>query len=209
MKINLGSGPIATPGWVCIDRSPNLLLSRVPPVKKVLGRLGILAEAHMAQWDVDVVRADIRALPYADSTVEAIYSSHVLEHVYIAEAEQVLHEAFRVLQPGGVIRLALPNALDHARNLIAAEEAGTHAGGKAYNDSLLAHPAVRPTAVGVLKRAIGGHIHRWQPTPGYVTELLKGVGFQDVQRRGYHDGALPDLQLIETRPNSFFLEATK
>src|SRR5450631_1077887 len=110
LRINLGSGFQAVSGWVCIDRSPSVLLSRVPLVKRALRRMGILSEAHMTAWDPAIQRHDIRSLPYADGSVDAIYSSHALEHIYLGEARQVLADSARVLRPGGMIRLALPDA---------------------------------------------------------------------------------------------------
>lgn len=42
-------------------------------------------------------------------TVELIYASHVLEHFGRWEYKQVLAEWWRVLRPGGVLRLAVPD----------------------------------------------------------------------------------------------------
>ncbi|MCF7976820.1 MAG: methyltransferase domain-containing protein [Chromatiaceae bacterium] len=58
---------------------------------------------------VDLVgRVDV--LPSVpDSSVELIYASHVLEHFGRYEYRAVLAEWLRVLQPGGVLRLAVPD----------------------------------------------------------------------------------------------------
>jgi len=44
-----------------------------------------------------------------DGTVELIYACHVLEHFGRYEVEPVLREWYRVLAPGGVLRLAVPD----------------------------------------------------------------------------------------------------
>ena len=49
-------------------------------------------------------------LPMADDSVKLVYSSHCLEHLDDASGAAVLAEAFRVLEPGGLIRLVLPDA---------------------------------------------------------------------------------------------------
>ncbi len=52
---------------------------------------------------------DIRKLKYQSNSVEEVRASHVLEHFGSAEIGPVLHEWVRVLRPGGVLKLAVPD----------------------------------------------------------------------------------------------------
>ena len=60
-------------------------------------------------------------LPFADGTVEEVRASHVLEHLTFRQAREALRDWFRVLQPGGVIRVAVPDV----RKCLAADD-GKH-----------------------------------------------------------------------------------
>lgn len=46
---------------------------------------------------------------FADGSVDLIYASHVLEHFGRHEVEAVLKGWYRVLRPGGVVRIAVPD----------------------------------------------------------------------------------------------------
>ncbi|WP_374659987.1 methyltransferase domain-containing protein [Inhella sp.] len=55
-------------------------------------------------------KAGIDALPFiADGTAELIYCSHAFEYFDRQEAPRVLAEWHRVLKPGGLLRLAVPD----------------------------------------------------------------------------------------------------
>lgn len=56
-----------------------------------------------------IVNADMWDLPYPDDSVEAIYSSHALEHVGKFEVMPTLMEWKRVLAPGGVVEIIVPD----------------------------------------------------------------------------------------------------
>jgi predicted SAM-dependent methyltransferase len=58
----------------------------------------------------DVQAADLRkGIPFEDGSFTVVYHSHVLEHFPTDEAPRFLGECFRVLAPGGVIRVAIPD----------------------------------------------------------------------------------------------------
>ena len=49
-------------------------------------------------------------LPFADESVHLVYAEHVLEHMLPGRGGlRLLHEAYRVLVPGGVLRIATPD----------------------------------------------------------------------------------------------------
>jgi predicted SAM-dependent methyltransferase len=57
-----------------------------------------------------VVDHDVReALPFAAASFDAVYSSHVIEHLEPEEGEYFLREQFRVLKPGGTCRVVVPD----------------------------------------------------------------------------------------------------
>lgn len=74
-----------------------------------------------------VQQADLLGqLPLADNSVQLVYSSHFLEHIPKPVVEVFLRECLRVLQPGGVIRLVLPDLENMARTYLQLRDEGKH-----------------------------------------------------------------------------------
>jgi predicted SAM-dependent methyltransferase len=81
--VNLGCGRTVHPAWVNLD-----LVPAVP----------------------GVVRHNLTfGLPFRNDEVDAIYHSHVLEHLRPEQGTKLLQECFRALRPGGVLRIVVPD----------------------------------------------------------------------------------------------------
>ena len=60
--------------------------------------------------DPSVQQYDItKGLPFEDQQYDAVYHSHVLEHLDPADGDRLLEDCYRVLKPGGVLRIVIPN----------------------------------------------------------------------------------------------------
>ncbi|MGV3774794.1 MAG: class I SAM-dependent methyltransferase [Verrucomicrobiales bacterium] len=58
----------------------------------------------------DVIPFDLRKpLPISDQSAAIVYHSHVLEHFRPEDARRFLKECHRVLKPGGMMRVAIPD----------------------------------------------------------------------------------------------------
>jgi len=80
------------------------------------GSAWVKPDNHWINVDVDPKRADMiidfqefDSFPLKDSSVDCIYGSHVFEHMSIWVTDRVFQECCRVLRPGGVMRLILPD----------------------------------------------------------------------------------------------------
>ena len=57
-------------------------------------------------------------LPFDACSVDAIYSSHCLEHLDCHQALALLKECYRVLKVGGVVRIGVPDASIFRKNFL-------------------------------------------------------------------------------------------
>lgn len=81
--VNVGCGSKFHPAWDNLDFAP--------------------ADASVQQHDIR------QGLPYAENSVDVVYHSHVLEHVSQEQAVFLLEECYRVLKPGGILRVVVPD----------------------------------------------------------------------------------------------------
>lgn len=51
----------------------------------------------------------LNGIPYPDNTFDVVYHSHLLEHFSKADGAKLLKECHRVLKPGGILRIAIPD----------------------------------------------------------------------------------------------------
>ena len=65
-----------------------------------------------------------KGIPAADDSADAVYHSHVLEHVDREAVPGFMAEALRVLKPGGVHRIVVPDFERHVRDYLSSLDSG-------------------------------------------------------------------------------------
>ena len=104
LYVQYGCGICAPEGWLNFDASPRLWLERMPAVRTLLRwTFGLLFPSNVRSGNI------VRGLPVPDGSVSAVYCSHVLEHLPRDELPAALCNTLRVLKPGGMFRLVVPD----------------------------------------------------------------------------------------------------
>jgi SAM-dependent methyltransferase len=197
-RLQLGAFDQAPDGWVNTDITPHLFIARVPGLAWVLHRVGVIGPERYGAHRDGVFRSirylDVsRRFRFADDTFECVYASHMLEHLDRDVAERCLGEVHRVLRPGGTLRLAVPDLDGVIANYDPIDP-------DAFLDGLFE---------GHSDRRSSASRHRWQYNAVSLRALLERVGFREIERCSYREGRCPDLEVIETRPWSLFMEGVK
>lgn len=210
VKVNVGSGGEAVAGWINVDKSPALLLARMTLLRRALARIGILTEQQVAGFSRAVVYGNATGrLRFAPDSIDYVYSSHMIEHLSREQGLRFLLEARRILTPGGVIRLATPDLA----SLISRYRAGDATNKQnPPGDALMSSLGMfRQLEAGVLRRLISRNFssywHQWLYDEGSLGALLHEAGFHESRRMPFRSGDFPDLELIEFRGESLFVQA--
>lgn len=89
----------------------------------------------MCPRDPSVLRHDARQpLPFPGESFEAVYHSHLLEHLPRSKALAFLCECHRVLKPGGIVRVVVPDLEQIARLYLHALDAAASGDSAAQAD---------------------------------------------------------------------------
>ena len=209
-RANVGCGVAVTPGWHNFDNSLSVRLARWPLLSRLLAGLGLLGDQQLEfiatarAQDIRWVNS-VRAIPLPDDSLEVVYTCHMLEHLSREEARSFLAEARRVLEPGGIVRVAVPDLRMLAESYLVEGDAD-----RFVERSLLASSAPR-TLPQILRFLItGDRYHQWMYDGPSLVQLLTEAGFGSPRVLPPGETTLGDpdgLDLYEREEESVYVEA--
>jgi SAM-dependent methyltransferase len=196
MKIHFGAFNCPIDGWCNTDITPHLYLARVPLLPWVLHKVGKIPAARYQDYERGAFRKLTymnvsKRWPFADESAEAIFSSHVMEHLPLQSARTCMRNAYRVLKKGGVFRVAVPD-LD--------KQIADFKSEAAYEWACSFFQADQTREK---------NMHHFMYNHESMARLMREAGFSDITRVSFGQGICPDISRIDNRPESLFMEAIK
>lgn len=198
--MNLGCGLQVAPGWVNIDGSLNALVANSPKwMHAVAYSLSGARQFYAKDYYRDTLSKNFfvhhdlfYGIPLQDQIADFVYSSHFLEHLDRRTGRRLLEECLRVLKPGGVLRIAVPD-LECAWEMYKRGEKE-----RMIHDFFFA------------EEMTGFGQHRYGYDYDMLSTTLRDIGFAQIQKSGFKEGATPDLQLLDNRGDyTLFVEARR
>jgi len=189
LLVNIGAGDCGLDGWVNMD--------------------GYKCDGVNCLYDP---RAK---MPFEDNSVKGIFSEHFFEHIhYTEEAPTFLKECHRVLQPGGVLRLIVPDAGRYLKAYAAQDpwaelkplrplddDGVDPYFGWSYNTPMELMNAVFRQS----------QEHKFAYDYETMEFIMRQNGFSQIQQQSYQKSALPELAIDQEsrKTESLYVEATK
>lgn len=196
--IQFGCGLSCPDGWSNFDSSPRLRLQRLP----IIGSR--VFSGPFGRFPAGVQVGDIvHGLPVNDGSVRLLYCSHVLEHLSLADLRRALANCHRMLRPGGVFRLVLPD-LEFLISEYVRSTSSSRA--ETFIRSTLMGTERRDQSVrGLLECFLGNTRHLWLWDYSGLAHELAAVGFQHIRRASIGDS--PHLEFAEVEAPDRWLDA--
>jgi predicted SAM-dependent methyltransferase len=172
-RLHLGSGDHVIEGWANID---------------AFGLPGVVA------WDLT------KTLPIKDGQVDFIFSEHFIEHVSLDQGTKLIRDCFRVLRPGGVLRVSTPDlraVIDEYLDMRVDRWANVDW-----------HPSTPCQMVNEALR-LWGHLFVYDFAE--LAAAFEVAGFVSVRRQTWRESEHPELCGLELRPfnGEVIIEGTK
>jgi predicted SAM-dependent methyltransferase len=179
-KLQIGAHVCVKPGWLNTDLYPQTVNSVALDATKVF--------------------------PFPNESFDYIFSEHQLEHIAYKDALNMLRECFRILRPGGKIRIAVPS-LDRLVQLFGAVRTERQ-------DQYIRHvtdlwyPNSNPNPCYAANAAFMNWGHRFLYDQATLQSALEIAGFAHVQFFPPGQSDDPNLTGIETRMSEIDLYET-
>lgn len=191
--IQFGCGLCAPPSWRNFDAGPAFWLEkRLPFTRPLLARLGYpLYPANIEYGNV------VAGLPVQPGSADAVYCSHVLEHLTLEELRTTLRNVHSYLRPGGTFRMVLPDLEFLARQYL--ESGAPDASSTFMRESYLGVES-QPAGMRKVARTIFGRsAHLWMWDEKNLAAELAAAGFVKIRRAHFGDDPAPQFREVEDR----------
>lgn len=207
LKLNLGCGVTAPEGWINVDSSPNVLLSKIPGnrvIKNILFKSGFMSKEGLeANYTKNIIFCDLaKSFPQIkEGSCKVIYSSHFIEHISHNEAISLIKKCFMTLSSGGIFRAAVPDLYEEAKRYITRIES-------ALTKDSLDWKASEEFICSLFSNN-SRHSHKWMYDFFSLSKILSDCGFIDIEKKGFRQSKIEDIKLVENREDSLFVESKK
>ncbi|MEM7338298.1 MAG: methyltransferase domain-containing protein [Actinomycetota bacterium] len=190
-KLHIGSGWVPREGWLNVE---------LHPVRS------------------DVMNMDAAApFPFDDGTFAYVFSEHMIEHISYVDGGRMLAECFRVLRPGGRIRISTPD-IGFLVDLYGPGKSQLQENYIEYLTSFPDPEAPEPLDTFVINKYVRAWGHQFNYDEPTLRRHFEAAGFVDVSRFAVGESADPvlaDMENVDRMPEgylqleTFTLEAVK
>ena len=196
--INLGSSTDNPKGWIGISGGITIFFVNLPSfiLRMVFPFSGRSRKQSFKEFYAEVKKGKVihhnlfYGIPYKDNSVPYVFSSHFFEHLTYDSARFLMKESFRVIAPGGAVRILVPSLaseVEKMKEAIRNFESGN----------------IQPVQTFVTEPyedlQDSFSYHRFMYDVPALKKIISEAGFSEVEEYQPGQGSFPDLSSLEKR----------
>jgi predicted SAM-dependent methyltransferase len=168
-KLHIGCGGNYLKGWFNTDLFPNARRTKLDSTK---------------------------TFPYPDNTFDYIFTEHMIEHVPYAAGQVMLRECYRVLKPGGILRLITPD-VKFLMSLYNDREKQINKDYIKWNSELFFKDGSPHTATSVINNFYRDWGHRYIYDIPTMRDAMTKAGFSEIKEGKLNQSEHPEIAGLE------------
>lgn len=189
LYVQYGCGFSAPTGWENFDASPTLRLERLPLIGRVITKNEKRFPRNIAYGDI------VKGLPLASESCSGVYCSHVLEHLSLADFREALRNTNKILKPGGIFRLVLPDFEYFVKQYQC--NPSPDAALTFMRETCLGYERRVKGLIEFVRSWLGNSQHLWMWDYKSIELELINAGFIDIRRACFCDSSDPSFRQVE------------
>ena len=187
--VQYGCGLSAPMGWRSFDASPTLRFERLPVIGQFYTKNDIRFPKNVEYGDI------VKGLPIEINSCKGVYCSHILEHLSLNDFRIALKNTYKILKPGGLFRLVLPD-LEHSIKQYSNNNSSDAA--FLFMQNTLLGYEYRPKGFkAIIALWFGNSQHFWMWDYKAILSELSNAGFKNVKRAYYNSSEDPYFNGVE------------
>jgi len=189
-NLQYGCGLSAPKDWINYDASPMIILQKIPIVGKKIQKI------RKVKFPDNVKYGNIvKGFPKYINSCNAIFCSHVLEHLSYEEFKIAIRNSFQLLKDNGIFRIVIPDLERLCKNYLLDENNPDRSINFMKNSGLGVEK--RRKFIDKVKGVFGNSQHLWLWDYKSIEKKLKETGFKNIRLCEYNDSEIKDFESVE------------
>jgi Methyltransferase domain len=194
LYVQYGCGWCAPEGWANFDASYTLVFERLPLVGKLYTKNSRRFPDRVRYGNI------VKGLPLAPECASGVYASHVLEHLAYDDCIQALRNTHRLLRPGGIFRLIVPDLESAARQYLESLKGRSTEANELFMEVTSLGRKESPRGiVPWIYSWLNSSRHLWMWDYPAMAHALERQGFRNIRRCAFNDSEDPMFARVEDR----------
>ena len=188
--LQYGCGFSGPDEWLNYDASPMIILRKIPILGKIIQiKRNLYVQKNIKHGNI------VKGFSKHNGSCNAVYCSHILEHLTHDEFIIAIENTYLLLKEGGIFRLVMPDLKKLCDDYLL-NESNPEASNEFINGTGMGIKKQRKF-IDRIKRVFANSGHLWLWDYNSTKKILTMCGFREIRICEYHDSELKEFEMVE------------